>query len=98
MRDPELNTAYAQSPAALLAIEVPRMARVNANWPVLLATWCGLLGLGLALRFGVRRAWAEGLGTALVLVGALGVLIDTVSARRARPYTEALGAAAAADE
>ncbi|MCB9791143.1 MAG: hypothetical protein H6741_00290 [Alphaproteobacteria bacterium] len=89
-----LVSAYQASPAAFLADELPRMDRVNANWTPLLATWTVLTLAGLGLRFGLHRDWAEGLGAALVLIGGLGIVVDSLSERRARPYTEALAAQA----
>lgn len=85
-----LVAAYEASPAAFLADEVPRMAQVNRNWPIFLGTWIVLIVVGLGLRFGLRADWAHGLGPVLVLVGGLGVVIDTLSERRAAPYTAAL--------
>ncbi|GMU59433.1 MAG: hypothetical protein AMXMBFR34_11960 [Myxococcaceae bacterium] len=49
-----------------------------------------LLGVGLLLRFAVHADWARGLGPALVLAGAMGLVIDGFAERRAEPYTEAL--------
>lgn len=82
------------SPADMLAEEIPRMEKVNANWPMLVASWTALVVLGLALRFGIAADWAHGLGPALILIGALGFLIDGFAERRARPYTAALTALA----
>ena len=39
--------------------------------------------------------WAQGLGSALILVSALGFMIDGFAGRRAQPYTKALEALAA---
>lgn len=86
----QLSQAYQQDPAAMLAAEIPRMHKVNANWPVYIITWTVLVVIGLGLRFGLKADWAHGLGPALVLVGAVGFLIDGFAERRARPYTAAL--------
>ncbi|MCU0633627.1 MAG: hypothetical protein MUE41_02035, partial [Gemmatimonadaceae bacterium] len=91
-----LERMWAASPAALLRAEVPRMQRVNANWPRYLALWAVCAVVGLVLRFGVPREWAHGVGPALLLVGAIGVVIDGFAERRAREYTQALEAAQAA--
>ena len=85
-----LLSLYEASPASLLAEELPRMERVNANWPILLGVWTTMVLGGLGLRFGLHRDWAEGLGIALVLLGGVGLVIDSVSERRAEPYTAAL--------
>ncbi len=78
--------------AAFVAEELPRMKKVNANWPVYLTTWCVFAVVGLGLRFGLSREWSHGLGIALVFFGGVGLLIDGFAERRARPYTEALTA------
>lgn len=38
------------SPDAMLAKELPRMRRVNGNWPILVAVWAVLVVVGMALR------------------------------------------------
>lgn len=90
----QLEQQYKQDPATMLAEEMPRMEKVNANWPRLIATWGVLVVIGLALRFGLKADWAHGMGPALILAGAIGFLIDGFAERRARPYTEALQAQA----
>jgi lipoprotein signal peptidase len=79
----------------MLANELPRMQKVNANWSLYIGTWVSLLVVGLVLRFGLKADWAHGLGPALMLIGAMGFLIDGFAERRARPYTQALDALAA---
>ena len=93
-----LEAQYAQNPAQMLATEIPRMEKVNANWPIYLTTWAALVVIGLVIRFASSSDWAHGLGPALILVGAIGFLIDGFAERRARPYTEALTQLAAAHE
>lgn len=85
-----LEQAYAASPSTMVAEELPRMEKVNANWPGYIITWTVLVVVGLGLRFALNANWAHGLGPALVLVGAVGFLIDGFAERRARPYTAAL--------
>lgn len=91
----ELERAYEQDPAAMVAEELPRMEKVNENWPRLVATWAGLVVLGVGLRFAFKADWAHGVGPALIVVGAVGFLIDGFAERRARPYTQALESLAA---
>lgn len=86
----QLSQQYQQDPATMLADEIPRMAQVNANWPRLITAWCILVVIGLGLRFAIKADWAHGVGPALILIGAVGFLIDGFAERRARPYTEAL--------
>lgn len=83
---------HAAEPTAAIAQEAARMAAVNAWWPIYLRTWTAFAIVGLALRFGVSRDWALGLGTALLFFAGVGFMIDGFAERRARPYTEALAA------
>jgi hypothetical protein len=87
-----LTALYRDDLARFVAEEIPRMRKVNANWPVYLATWSVFAIGGLVLRFLVQRDWARGVGIALVFFGGVGLLIDGFAERRARPYTEALEA------
>ena len=82
-------------PGAMVAEELPRMERVNDNWPIYIGMWTTLTLVGLGLRFGLKSDWAHGLGPALILIGAMGFLIDGFAERRARPYTDALEVLAA---
>ena len=70
------------------------MEKVNANWPMYIGMWTALVLAGLGLRFGLKADWAHGVGPALILIGAVGFLIDGFAERRARPYTESLEALA----
>ncbi len=86
----ELVQGLASDPAQMLAAELPRMARVNANFRLMFIAFGVLVGAGLLLVYLVRSEWAHGLGIALMVGGALGLLIDGVASRRALPYTAAL--------
>jgi len=79
-----------QAPAAFLADELPRMERVNANWPRIKLVWTLGIVAALVLLQVVRREWATGLGLALLVT--LGVLfcVDVFAERRAEVYTAAL--------
>jgi len=85
-----LVRSYREDPPAMIAEELPRMEAVNANWPRLMIAWTAFVVVGLGFRFGLRADWAHGLGPALILIGAVGFLIDGFAERRARPYTAAL--------
>lgn len=89
-----LEAEYGSAPKAMVEKELPRMRKVNAAWPIYLTTWTVLVLVGLGLRFGLSADWAHGLGPGLILVGAMGFLIDGFAERRARPYTAALEALA----
>jgi len=91
----EIEAGFKSDPGAMVAEELPRMQKVNDNWPIYIGTWATLVLIGLGLRFGLKADWAHGVGPAIILIGALGFLIDGFAERRARPYTEALEALAA---
>jgi hypothetical protein len=85
-----IEAGFQSDPGAMVADELPRMQKVNDSWPIYIATWTTLVLIGLGLRFGLKADWAHGVGPAIILIGALGFLIDGFAERRARPYTEAL--------
>jgi hypothetical protein len=87
----DLTAKYEKDPRTLLAVEVPRMERVNANWPRVKITWTVVIGVALVLLFAVRRDWASGLGLALLAVSTILFFTDVFAERRALVYTEALG-------
>ena len=90
-----LQASFARAPEATRIAEVARMEKVNRAWPVYLVAWALVGVAGLALRFGARGDFSQGLGIALVFFSGVGLLIDGFAERRARPYTEALTAAEA---
>ena len=90
-----LEAGFQSDPGAMVAEELPRMHKVNRNWPVYIGMWTALVLIGLGLRFGWKAGWAHGVGPAFILIGAMGFLIDGFAERRARPYTEALEALSA---
>ena len=85
-----IEAGFQSDPGAMVAEELPRMQMVNDSWPIYIATWTTLVLIGLGLRFGLKADWAHGVGPAIILIGALGFLIDGFAERRARPYTDAL--------
>lgn len=91
----ELAARYEQDPRALVAEEVPRMAKVNANWPRLKVAWTVLIIVALVLLMAVRRDWSMGLGLSLLLLSTILFFTDVFAERRAEPYTKALEQAAA---
>ena len=94
----EIEAGFQSNPGAMVAEELPRMQKVNDNWPIYIGMWTTLVLVGLGLRFGLKADWAHGVGPAIILIGAMGFLIDGFAERRARPYTEALQALAAEHE
>ncbi len=86
----EIKKGFEQAPATMLETELPRMQKVNANFKSTFVALGVAAAIGLALIFLVRTDWAQGLGSALILAGAIGFMIDGFAERRARPYTSAL--------
>lgn len=91
----QLEAGFQSDPGAMVGEELPRMQKVNDSWPIYIGMWTALVLVGLGLRFGLKADWAHGVGPAIILIGAMGFLIDGFAERRARPYTEALEALAA---
>jgi hypothetical protein len=86
-----LQASIATSQETALQVERARMDKVNAAWTTYLVAWAAFGVVGLALRFGTRGDFTQGLGIALVFFSGVGLLIDGFAERRARVYTEALG-------
>jgi hypothetical protein len=86
----QLEAGLQADPGTMVAEELPRMQKVNDNWPIYIGMWITLVVVGLGLRFGLKADWAHGLGPGLILIAAVGFLIDGFAERRARPYTDAL--------
>lgn len=79
---------------AVVAEEVARMAKVNANWPRLELAWAVIAAIAFVLILVVRREWSEALGLSLLLAVVTLTFTDVFGARRAVTYTDALHAAA----
>jgi hypothetical protein len=85
-----IEQGFAEAPAALVATELPRMEKVNADFKAYFAGFAVLVATGLTLLLVVHSPWARGLGPALILIGGIGFVIDGFASRRAVPYTAAL--------
>lgn len=86
----EITKSFEEAPTTMLQKELPRIQKVNANFEVTFIAFGVAAAIGLALIFLVRTDWAKGLGSVLILIGAIGFLIDGFAERRAVPYTAAL--------
>jgi hypothetical protein len=86
----ELDRLLADSPVALITVELPRMGRVNEAFALYVKGYLAMTVIGLGLRFALSAGWAHGLGSALILIAGLGFMIDGFAERRARVYTQAL--------
>lgn len=86
----DLASRFEEAPAAMVEQELPRIRRVNANFRTTFVGFGVAAALGVGLIFVVGTGWAQGLGSALVLLAAIGFLVDGFASRRALPYTAAL--------
>ena len=86
----EIKAGYEKEPAAMVKKELPRIEKVNRNARIAIHVFGALALVGLILHFAIRAGWSRGLGSELVLVGALGLLLEGSVDRRAEPYTKAL--------
>lgn len=85
-----LERAHAASPAEMARAELPRMRKVNADFRTYFAAFVALAAVGLFLVTALPAPWARGLGSTLLLVAAVGLLIDGFASRRAAGYTAAV--------
>jgi len=85
-----IERSFAGAPADVARTELPRMEKVNRDFRTYFAGFAVMVAAGLTIVLVFPSGWARGLGPALVLVGALGFLIDGFASRRAVPYTAAL--------
>lgn len=86
----QIERNFSQSPAALVQQELPRMEKVSATFRVTYYV-LGLVAIvGLLIHYAGGPGWGRGLGSTLVLLGAIGLLIDGFAERRAEPYIAAL--------
>ncbi|AOY64523.1 hypothetical protein Xgly_01915 [Xanthomonas citri pv. glycines] len=85
-----IESGLQESPSMLVQKELPRMQKVNANFRMTYYVLGLVAALGLILHYVAGPEWGRGLGSTLVLLGAIGLLIDGFAERRAVPYTAAL--------
>jgi hypothetical protein len=83
---PELVSLFERDPGAFVAQELPRMEKVQANWPRLKIVWAVMLVLAIGALTFVKQEWAVGLALAFVLIGATGMVVDVIAERRANLY------------
>ena len=86
----QIEQQYEQSPVELATSELERMEKVNKNFRTTFYAFGGLIVLGLLLHYFAGVNFGRGLGTALILVSAIGLLVDGFAERRAEPYTQML--------
>jgi hypothetical protein len=87
---PQLEALRALPAPDLLAAELPRMAKVNANWLRLEIAWTVIIVGSLAMMWLGRREWTSGLSLALLIAASSAMVLDVLAERRAKVYTAAL--------
>lgn len=87
---PQLAALQALGPADLMVQELPRMAKVNANWARLEATWTAIIAISLVMLWTSGREWVTGLALALLVAASSAMVLDVFAERRAKIYTAAL--------
>ena len=90
-----LRQGFEQAPATMVQAELPRIQKINHTFRMTIITFGVLVAIGMVLLYAVRTEWAQGLGSVLILISALGLMIDGFASRRAVPYTAALEQVAA---
>lgn len=90
----QLEQGLQVDPKATLAAESARMEKVNSAWGRYLLLW-GIFGVaGLVLRLATQKDFVQGMGVALVLFSAVGLIVDGFAERRAHAYVSVLSAVA----
>lgn len=86
----EIEQSFQEDPVVMIQNELPRMEKVNANFRLTFIVFGVLTAVGLMIHYVGGANWGRGLGAVLILISAMGLLIDGFAERRAEPYTAAL--------
>lgn len=86
----ELERSFLKNPVEMVQKELPRLEKVNANFKLTFIVFGVLVAAGLGIHYLGGPNWGRGLGAALILISAIGLLVDGFAERRALPYTAAL--------
>lgn len=86
----EIEQIFQENPAAMVQKELPRMEKVNSNFKLTFTVFGALVAVGLIIHYFGGPNWGRGVGAALILISAIGLLVDGFAERRAEPYTAAL--------
>jgi hypothetical protein len=85
-----IEQGFHEDSAAMVQKELPRMKKVNANFKLTFIVLGALTAVDLGVHYLGGPDWGRGLGAALILISAIGLLVDGFAERRAEPYTAAL--------
>lgn len=86
----DIEQSFRQNPVALVQSELPRMEKVNATFRTTYYLLGMMVAVGLLVHYAGGPHLGRGLGSTLILLGAIGLLIDGFAQRRAAPYMAAL--------
>ncbi|MFC1834253.1 hypothetical protein ACFL2Q_05905 [Thermodesulfobacteriota bacterium] len=84
----QLTQLFQEDKRAFVEQELPRMEKVNANWPRLKVAYAIVVIVSLAVLFFVNKEWFTGLAMALILMSAILLIVDVFAEKRAVIYTE----------
>ncbi len=88
----DIEQRFQDDPAALARSELDRIEKVNRNFRLTYIVFGVLTAVGLAIHYLAGPNLGRGLGAAIMLVSAIGLLVDGFAERRAEPYTAVLRA------
>jgi hypothetical protein len=86
----QIEQSYLKNPVEMVQKELPRMKKVNTNFKLTYIILGVLIAAGLCIHYMGGANWGRGLGAALILVSAIGLLVDGFAERRVEPYTAVL--------
>lgn len=86
----KIEKSFLVNPVEMAQKELPRMDKVNTNFKLTYIVFGVLIVVGLGIHYLGDPNWGRGLGAALILICAIGLLVDGFAERRAEPYTAAL--------
>lgn len=89
-----ITAAVEASPDDAFNAERTRMGRISKAFTKYVVAWAILGVLGLALRFGTRSDFTQGLGIALVFFSGVLLMVDGFAERRAHAYAAVLESSA----
>ena len=88
----KIEQTFQENPSAMVRKELPRMEKVNANFKLTFIVFGVLAAVGLGVHYLGGPNWGRSLGAVLILIGAIGLLVDGFAERRARTLYGRIGA------
>ena len=75
----EIEQIFQENPAAMVQKELPRMEKVNSNFKLTFTVFGALVAVGLIIHYFGGPNWGRGVGAALILISAIGLLVDGIN-------------------